>query len=493
MMPEPAEPLNDELAQHRPGKDEMNFAEFPIALLTDRVPKGQKSIKFEDQIFDTKRKKLITRRRIIDGSEEYGLPTATDDAVILALIQLTKQKGNFEQRDVEFTRLELINLLGWADEGRNYERLKLSLIRIANVTYTYENAWWDNRQKSWVTKVFHILDTVEINDSRVSGQQKCLFQSRVTWGEVVFDSFQASFLRDIDFQLCLRLEHPIALRMYRFVGKRFHVKPEWIFELKEFAHDHMGLGQNYEGGTQIARKLRPAIAELETHGFLEPLPDEERFQKKGRLWSIRFVEKQSAAPVLGVPAPIDNVESVPPLVNALIVRGVTAKTASELVATKSHAAIAVRIEVFDWMHERKDKRLERSPSGYLVASIRDEYAAPKGFTSGVERQRKKDAQRLKEQAIAEQRQKQRDEAAREQAELRAVKAYLQTLTPEQLAQTENDAIESAVPSLRESLTTTLQPDMRKLLISRVVSDHIRQQLKTRAETEQAAEPRLFAV
>ena len=65
------------------GKDEMNFAEFPIALLTDRVPKGQKTINFEDQIYDERRKKLVTRRRIIEGSEEYGLPTATDDTVIL--------------------------------------------------------------------------------------------------------------------------------------------------------------------------------------------------------------------------------------------------------------------------------------------------------------------------------------------------------------------------------------------------------------------------
>src|SRR3954451_7377215 len=98
-----------------PGKDEMNFAEFPIALLTDRVPKGQKSIKFEDQIYDEKRKKLITRKRVIEGSEEYGLPTATDDTVVLALIQLTKLKSDFTQREVEFTRLELIRMLGWQD------------------------------------------------------------------------------------------------------------------------------------------------------------------------------------------------------------------------------------------------------------------------------------------------------------------------------------------------------------------------------------------
>ena len=108
----------------RPGKDEMNFAEFPIALLTDRVPKGQKVIKFEDQIYDEKRKRIVTRRRIIEGSEEYGLPTATDDAVILALIQLTKLKGDFTQREVVFTRLELIKMLGWADAFEQLGQLR---------------------------------------------------------------------------------------------------------------------------------------------------------------------------------------------------------------------------------------------------------------------------------------------------------------------------------------------------------------------------------
>ena len=34
------------------GKDEMNLAEFPITLLTDRVPKGQKVIQYQDKIFD---------------------------------------------------------------------------------------------------------------------------------------------------------------------------------------------------------------------------------------------------------------------------------------------------------------------------------------------------------------------------------------------------------------------------------------------------------
>src|SRR4051812_9960866 len=77
------------------GKDEMNLAEFPITLLTDRVPKGKKSIQYQDRIFDEKTGRQITRRLTIGADEAHGLPTAVDDDVILGLIQLTKMVSDF--------------------------------------------------------------------------------------------------------------------------------------------------------------------------------------------------------------------------------------------------------------------------------------------------------------------------------------------------------------------------------------------------------------
>ena len=140
---------------------------------------------------------------------------------------------------------------------------------------------------------------------------------------MVFDSFQAGFLRNIDFRLCMRLEHPTALRMYRFLGKRFHLEPDCTFELGQFARRHIGIGSNYEGGTQIARKLRPAIAELEDAGFLEPLGEAERFPKKGREWWVRFVQKAPAAAARRRRRPWrSSDDSPPPLVSELIRRGV---------------------------------------------------------------------------------------------------------------------------------------------------------------------------
>src|SRR5262245_18803332 len=107
------------------GRDEMNLAEFPITLLTDRVPKEQKEAVYQDEIFDERTGRTLARRLTIKAGG-YGLTTAADDEVILALIQLSRNKNNFTHRRVPFSRLELIRLLGWPSHGASYERILLS-------------------------------------------------------------------------------------------------------------------------------------------------------------------------------------------------------------------------------------------------------------------------------------------------------------------------------------------------------------------------------
>ena len=75
-------------------KDELNLAEFPIAALTDRVPDGQTTLVFEDQL-DQKDGPPIIRRLTIMAPHKHGLPTAMDDEVMVGLIQLTKRRNNF--------------------------------------------------------------------------------------------------------------------------------------------------------------------------------------------------------------------------------------------------------------------------------------------------------------------------------------------------------------------------------------------------------------
>src|ERR1043166_9719462 len=93
-------------------RDELNFAEFPLASLSTSLPKDQKTLEFTDEIFDKSVSKRVQRKLTITASDKYGLPTAMDDEVILGLIQLTG-KSDFSDRKVYFTRYELLKLLGW--------------------------------------------------------------------------------------------------------------------------------------------------------------------------------------------------------------------------------------------------------------------------------------------------------------------------------------------------------------------------------------------
>jgi hypothetical protein len=470
--PERVETLSELL---RIGKDEMNLAEFPMTSLSDKPAPGETSLRFEDQIYDDRKKKLITRKRIIEGSKEYGLPTATDDAVILALIRLTQIKNGFALREVDFTRHELINLLSWPNKGQSYDRIAQSLHRVAGVTYHFENSWWDNRRKAWTTKIFGIIDNVDLNDSRETDGQGILFTSKVVWNQTILDSFQAGYLRSLDFQLAMSFKHAISLRIYRFMGKRFHLRPEWTFDLKDFAYEHIGLSRNYEGGTQIARKLNPALIELEQANFLEPLPEKDRFTKKGRDWSIRLVQKVSPLP-LPVAAPLTDEAAQPPLLNELVKRGVTPSTAADLVQKHPAETIQAKIEVFDWMMEKQDKRAAKNPGGYLCDSIRKDYATPKGFVGRTERERQAEARGQAELKDAEDRHRKREAAAREEAMKKAVDAYIQRLAPAERQALEAEALAQANAETRQNMDDPAMRRFRDTLMLSLLREHVQQLL-----------------
>ena len=78
-------------------RDEMNFAEFPIGLLSDRRPKGLSMVEYSDTFRDPRTREEVVRRLTIDAPERFGLPNPTDDLVLLGLIQ-TDKRTNWIQR-----------------------------------------------------------------------------------------------------------------------------------------------------------------------------------------------------------------------------------------------------------------------------------------------------------------------------------------------------------------------------------------------------------
>ena len=89
----------------------MNLAEFPISAIGSRLDPPIKTIIFQDKTFDKASGETITRKLTITASDQYGLPTAADDEILLGLLQLSRIQ-NFASSTVSFTPYQLLRVLG---------------------------------------------------------------------------------------------------------------------------------------------------------------------------------------------------------------------------------------------------------------------------------------------------------------------------------------------------------------------------------------------
>lgn len=362
------------------GRDEMNLAEYPIALLADRAPDGVKTITYHD------RDETLT----ITGSDLLGLPTALDVDVIIALLYLTKQESRFGDMTVHFTRYQLLQLLEWPDRGYYYERLTESLNRWVGVTLIYKKSWWDNETKTKGNHSFHILESATVIEQEqmrgARSRQSDLPLSSVRWSSEFFKSFQANNLKKLDLKAYFALKSAISKQLYRFLDKRFYNKSECTFDLRALACEHVGLSRNYELW-RLKQKLQPAIDELTEAGFLKPMTADRRFKKAGRgQWTVTFARGGAAPSLAAASASEDEAAEEAPgeLEAELVAHGVSAGTARELVRSFPEERITIQIEQTVWL-KKSGRRKITDLAAFLTKAIRDDYARPAGFVSAAEK------------------------------------------------------------------------------------------------------------
>ena len=163
----------------------------------------------------------------------------------------------------------------------------------------------------------------------------------------------------------------------------------------------------------------------------------------------------------------------------LIQRGVTAPVAGELVRDHAEDKVRAQIERLDWLIEKKPEKIA-DPAAYLVEAIKNDYAAPKGFISKAERQRRQEAKQAKEREAAEERRRKQEEEARERAMRKAINAHWASLTPEQQAELDAASIAQADPD-----TLAMEKGPMKDTFQRIRRDqYIRQLLEAAADLRQ---------
>jgi hypothetical protein len=463
------------------GRDEFNLVEFPLTVLTDRAPRGRKDLEWEDEIVDKATGLPVKRKVIVTGSLTYGLPTARDADVLFALVQLTKQANDFTSPDVSFSRYEMIRLLDWRDEGKSYRRLEESFNRWIG-TSVYFSAWRDKESETWQSHKFHILESVSLLSSdnrkilRAQGRQE-LASSTFTWNKVVFRNLQAGFVCPVDLNTYFGLRSAISRRLLRYLGKHFRLRQrrDLAFDLRTFACDKVGLGRS-PNVAKIKDVLQPAIEELEQIGFLEPISREERYTKiaPGR-WQITLIQgppkaEEGRGPDAGPTARPALGEHE----TALIARGVTPAVAARLVAGHARERIAAKLETFDWLVQKKDKRVQKSPAGYLVKSIEDDYAPPKGFESKADQASRLAAEaQMRQRTDEAKRRVEAQERARDEAEQARIRAYWEALSPEAQEALRAEALEQANSFfVRQYRRNEHDPQLARRYLKLILDTHI---------------------
>jgi Replication initiator protein A len=374
-IPQSVKPLPPKVS-----RDEMNLAEFPLTVLSKRVDPSIKTLEFSDTV-KGKNGDVINRKWIITGADKFGLPTSSDDEVLLGLLKLTADDGLRSQK-VYFTRYELLRVLRWTTEGRSYARLQNALDRLSGVRIKATNAFYDNETKLHSTRNFGILDAYEINDGRDTRP------SFFAWSEVLFKSFQVGFIKKLDLDFYLDLQSAVSKRLYRYLDKHFWYRSRMQVNLFVLAHEKIGISRNYMYASSLRQQLEPALEELRDKGLLA----EYEFVGKGKATDVILVAAHAprktaleaatttftvtegsqprSGPAVSTPAAPSSVgqDTEESLTIALVQRGIAEKQARKLVEGRG-IQVLERIEAivshFDKLVSAGSHLVSRNPQGFL--------------------------------------------------------------------------------------------------------------------------------
>jgi hypothetical protein len=265
----------------------------------------------------------------------------------------------------------------------------------------------------------------------------------------MFESLKSGFLRTIDYRQCIEFKNNTALQMYRFLGKRFYKKRVLAFPLDEFAYHRVGLAKSNKGKAQIVRKLQPGIRELEGIGFLQEVPESERYVSKEGQWQVVLAAGIKALAEEPVNHELTQAPCTPrlhTLAQALNRHGVTAKVATELVRDYPAERVEAKIDLLEWLQELKPNRVNE-PGAWLVRAIRDDYSPPKGYRPKAEREAKKQEAAEARRKVEADRQRATEEKKREEVKRVAIEDYWNSLTPDERSALETRALEMADPTI----------------------------------------------
>ena len=171
-------------------------------------------------------------------------------------------------------------------------RMKNDLSCLVGIKIEAKKAFWDNEAKSYVTKIFHIFDEVDIYESNKKGDQAQFPFGRIKASDVIFGSVLTNSIlaTDFDTKFYYKLT-PIEQRLALYLTKIFRSQASNKRELMEFASQipiHSKLPKHAKA------EIKKASASLMEKGF--PLLASCDFEKNASDKTEYVIFKRQGAP-----------------------------------------------------------------------------------------------------------------------------------------------------------------------------------------------------
>lgn len=199
--------------------------------------------------------------------EPWELPGPFDQDVWVAMQTLVNRRGGMrEDGRVFFSMYELLDIMGKPANGRNYEDLKNSLLRLSAAHIYSGNAFYSKDIDDYEDRGFGLWD-VRLRRRIVKNSGEETERHELEFHSLVRRSFQAGYLKALDADFYYSLSSRYAKRLYRLIDRKRQENLGWTASFERLKQ-LLPLSPSYRSPSKIKDVLKPAHRELRERGFL---------------------------------------------------------------------------------------------------------------------------------------------------------------------------------------------------------------------------------
>lgn len=257
------------------------FGLFPSALLLSGY--GESEVEKERGFTITEKKvgsdEVSERRFEMFTKSEMGLPRGRDPHVLVSLLKLLFGKDE-TTNSVWFRKAELLELLGWTDNAENRADIDGAILRYFDTAYRGMSLQTDAkrvRERERVRRL--IIGYDKVDERRVRHQAEKTPDAQESgrlFTRVIFDPDFINDLRGGELSLTTDINVLRVLDSSNLASRLYEVlnyftnegKLEFNLEIKELAHERLGISRKTAAPSQCWQKISHAFEKLRTADYL---------------------------------------------------------------------------------------------------------------------------------------------------------------------------------------------------------------------------------